>query len=250
MNILLIKVALMPVVMAIVTQASRKWGNRIGGLISSMPWIAGPILLFFILEQGKLFGIQSVPGILTGIVSLIGFCYSYARLSARFSWLPTLLLSYSVYVLVALLLNQIRVNLWLGYGMAMGSILLCLRVFPAPAAQPSSIRRLPYDMLIRMGVATLFVIAITELAHWVGPTWSGVLTPFPVITSILAVFTHFLQGSSGVVTLLRGSLLGFLGYTTFLFLQAFLLTDFSIGVSFLIALLVNVLISVAVSRLV
>jgi uncharacterized membrane protein (GlpM family) len=85
MNSLLIKVALMPVVMAIVTQASRKWGNTIGGLISSMPWIAGPILLFFILEQGKKFGIQSVPGILTGIVSLICFCYSYARLSSRFS---------------------------------------------------------------------------------------------------------------------------------------------------------------------
>jgi hypothetical protein len=248
MTILLIKVALMPVVMAIVTQASRKWGNTIGGLISSMPWIAGPILLFFVLEQGKNFGIQSVPGILTGIVSLICFCYSYARLSGRFNWLPTLLCSYVVYVVVALLLKEVRVNLWTGYGMALGSIILCLRFFPTPPVQSSSVRRLPYDMLIRIIVATLFVIAITELAHLVGPTWSGILTPFPVITSILAVFTHYLQGHSAVVALLRGSLLGFLGYTTFLFLQAFLLPEFSIGLSFLIALGVNILISVAVSN--
>jgi hypothetical protein len=249
MNTLLIKVTLMPVVMAIVTQASRKWGNKIGGLIASMPWIAGPILLFFILEQGKTFGIRSVPGILTGIVSLVCFCYSYARLSSRWSWLSTLLFSYAIYVMVALLLNHVRVGLWIGYGIAMGSILLCLRFFPTPAAQASSVRRLPYDMLLRMLVATLFVIAITELAHRVGPTWSGILTPFPVITSILAVFTHYLQGSSAVIAMLRGSLLGFLGYTTFLFLQAFLLPELSIAMSFSLALLANLLISVAVSKI-
>jgi hypothetical protein len=44
-------------------------------------------------------------------------------------------------------------------------------------------------------------------------------------------------------------MLGFLGYTTFLFLQAFLLPELSIGLSFLLALLVNILMSVVVSKL-
>jgi len=249
MNILLIKVTLMPVVMVVVTLASRKWGHKTGGLIASLPWIAGPILLFFILEQGKAFGLQSVPGILTGIVSLVGFCYSYARLASHFSWLPTLLLAYVTYCLIALVLRPVQVGLWTGYGMAMGSILLGLYAWPTPAQKTVAVRRLPYDLLLRMVTATLFVMGITELAHRIGPTWSGILTPFPVITSILAVFTHYAQGHSATTLLLRGSMLGFLGYTTFLFLQAFLLPELSIGLSFLLALLVNILMSVVVSKL-
>lgn len=249
MSTLLIKVALMPVVMAIVTQASRKWGHTIGGLIASLPWIAGPVLLFFILEQGKSFGVRSVPGILVGIVSLVGFCYSYARLANRFNWPIALLLAYAVYFTIALVLNQVRVGLWTGYAMAMGSILVALRFWPTPAIQSVAVRRLPYDMLLRMVAATLFVVLITTLAHRIGPTWSGILTPFPVITSILAVFTHYAQGRSATVLLLRGSMLGFLGYTTFLFLQAFLLPGLSIALSFLLALLVNLLISLLVSKL-
>lgn len=61
----------MPSVIALVTLAIRKWGNRAGGLIGSMPWIAGPILLFFILEQGKAFGINSIQGSMTGVLALI-----------------------------------------------------------------------------------------------------------------------------------------------------------------------------------
>lgn len=239
---------MMPVVMTLVTTVGRRWGHQLGGLISSLPWIAGPILLFFMLEQGKAFGIRSVPGILVGVVSPVSFCYTYATLTSRLRWLPTLLLSYAAYFLVALVLNQVRVSLWTGYGMAMGSILLGLRFFPKPAMQTVTVRRLPYDLLIRIVVATLFVVAITTLAHLIGPTWSGILTPFPVITSILAVFTHYSQGGSAATALLRGSLLGFLGYTTFLFLQAFLLPQLSIALSFLLALLVNLLISAVASK--
>lgn len=249
MNTLLLKVALMPVVMAVVTLASRKWGHKTGGLIASLPWIAGPILFFFILEQGKGFGIRSVPGILVGIVSLVGFCYSYARFATRFNWPITLLLAYVVYFVTALVLNQVRVGLWTGYGMAMGSILLGLRCWPTPAIQSITARRLPYDMLLRMGAATLFVLLITAVANRLGPTWSGILTPFPVITSILAVFTQYAQGSSATVLLLRGSMLGFLGYTTFLFLQAFLLPELSVALSFGLALLVNLSISLLVRTL-
>jgi hypothetical protein len=78
MNILLIKVILMPSVMAMVTLAIRKWGHQIGGLIGSMPWDSGAHSVVFILEQGKDFGIQSIPGVITGILALISFCYGYA----------------------------------------------------------------------------------------------------------------------------------------------------------------------------
>jgi hypothetical protein len=242
MNILLIKVTLMPFVIGLVTLVSRRWGHKAGGLI------AGPILLFLILEQGKAFGIQAVPGILTGIASLIGFCYCYARLAPHLSGIWTLLVSYLVFVVIAVLFNAINLDLPVSYGLIMGAVLITLRFFPAPAVAASAVKRLPYDLPIRMVVATLFVIGITELATALGPTWSGVLTPFPIITSILAIFTHYLHGSSAAITTLRGIVMGLLGFTTFLFLQAFFLPAFSVGESFLFALLINGTINFIVSK--
>jgi hypothetical protein len=64
MNILWIKLIMMPLVIGGVTLASKKWGNAVGGIIASLPWIAGPIMLFFTLEQGVDFTVSSIKGII------------------------------------------------------------------------------------------------------------------------------------------------------------------------------------------
>ncbi|AEI51544.1 hypothetical protein [Runella slithyformis] len=251
MTVLFFKLTMMPVVIGGITLISRKWGNSIGGIIGSMPWVAGPILVFFILEQGTAFGIRAIPGILTGVVSLVGFCFCYALVSKRFGWFPTLLSSYSAFVATALVLDALRLSLWSVYGVAVVSIVTALRRFPLPAAESTPSRRaLPpkFDIPFRMLVATLFVLAITTLAKALGPTWSGILTPFPIITSILAIFTHYLQGSNAAITILKGIMLGLVGFTTFLFLQAFFLREFPIAVSFLLAFVINALINLAAVR--
>ena len=248
MNILLIKVILMPSVMAMVTLAIRKWGHQIGGLIGSMPWVAGPILLFFILEQGKDFGIQSIPGVITGILALISFCYGYAALSRKLFWLPTLLLSYGAYTLTAFLFSHLPLSLPARYGLVVGCIVLALRFFPQPGSQSAKARRLPFDLPLRMLVATLFVLLVTAFAAALGPTWSGVLTPFPILTTVLAIFSHTLQGSDATINTLRGIVMGLVGFTTFVFLQAFLLPLFSVGTSFGVAFLINIVLNVVAYR--
>jgi hypothetical protein len=92
------------------------------------------------------------------------------------------------------------------------------------------------------------VLAITGLAAVLGPNWSGILTPFPILTSILAIFTHTLQGSDSTIMTLRGLLIGVMGFTTFLFLQAFLLPELSVAISFGIAFLVNAGINLIANR--
>jgi|GEM_PF-358710 len=248
MNILILKVTLMPSVIALVTLAIRKWGNKLGGLIGSLPWVAGPILLFFILEQGTAFGIHSIQGTMTGILALISFCFSYSAFSRNFTWLPTLVLSYGAYAITALFYNYVQLSLVVSYVVVIGSVLVALQFFPAPTGPPITARRLRYDILIRMVVATLFVVIITGLAKLLGPNWSGILTPFPILTSILAIFSHTLQGSSATIATIRGLVIGLFGFTTFLFLQAFWLNEYSVAVSFGMAFVVNALINLAASR--
>lgn len=252
MNILFFKLTIIPLVIGLITLISRKWGNRVGGVVGSMPWVAGPILVFFILEQGKDFGIRSIPGILMGIIALVSFCYCYALFSKRMKWLPTLLLSYVAFALTALVLDAIPLTIWGIYGLALVVITIALYYFPRPLvgqAAPSRAKPPKYDLLFRMLVATLFVLTITGLAAILGPSWSGVLTPFPILTSILAIFNHYLQGSTAAITVLRGIMIGLVGFTTFLFLQAFLLHEFSVVVAFLIALVVNAVINLVSSRM-
>ncbi|TAE32016.1 MAG: hypothetical protein EAZ91_06060 [Cytophagales bacterium] len=249
MNVLLLKITLMPCIIAFITLVARRWGNQIGGLVGSMPWVAGPITLFFIMEQGKPFGIQSVPGVMVGILALISFCFSYSYFAQHHRPAPTLLRAYGVYATaVVLFMYILKPGLVVSYGLVLTSVWLALRNFPKPGPPSANPRRLPYEIPIRMLVATLFVLLITGLAHVLGPTWSGILTPFPILTTILAVFGHAFGGSGAAINTLRGLVMGIFGFSTFLFLQAFLLPQFSVAVLFGLALVVNVVINLVAVR--
>lgn len=179
------------------------------------------------------------------------FLFCYALFSKWLKWPSTLLISYVAFALTALVLDAIPLTIWEIYGLALVVITITLYYFPRPSVgqtAPSRVKPPKYDLLFRMLVATLFVLTITGLAAILGPSWSGVLTPFPILTSILAIFNHYLQGSTAAITVLRGIMIGLVGFTTFLFLQAFLLHEFSVVVAFLIALVVNAVINLVSSR--
>jgi len=121
--------------------------------------------------------------------------------------------------------------------------LIGLKFFPKLETQASSGQTLKFDIYLRMVIITVFVALITYLAPILGPTWSGILTPFPIITAILAAFTHYTQGAYGTSIILRGMLTGFIGFASFLFLQAKLLPHFPISTTFAIGFVVNILLN-------
>jgi hypothetical protein len=47
------------------------------------------------------------------------------------------------------------------------------------------------------------MVMLTALAHVLGPRLGGLLTVFPIATTILAVFSHRNQGSAFAIYLLR-----------------------------------------------
>jgi hypothetical protein len=59
------------------------------------------------------------------------------------------------------------------------------------------------------------VLALTAASGALGPHLSGLLAPFPVITSVLAIFTHAHGGIAQVSVLLRNFLFGFYGFAAF-----------------------------------
>src|SRR3989454_11684567 len=66
-----------------------------------------------------------------------------------------------------------------------------------------------------MAVATALVLALTATAAVLGPKLSGLLSPFPVFATVLAVFTHRHAGAAATQQLLRGIVLSSFAFSGF-----------------------------------
>ena len=75
-------------------------------------------------------------------------------------------------------------------------------------------------------------LAVTSLATAIGPSWSGMFAVFPVITSVLSVFSHRASGPAFTVILLRAMIWGLYALASFCFALAVLLPQQGVIVSF------------------
>lgn len=66
-----------------------------------------------------------------------------------------------------------------------------------------------------MFVATALVIGLTELSGIIGPRWTGLLSPFPVYGTILAIFAHRESGGAAAVDVMRGLETGMISFAVF-----------------------------------
>jgi hypothetical protein len=93
-----------------------------------------------------------------------------------------------------------------------------------------------WDLPGRALAALTLVVALTAVSGTLGPHLSGLLAPFPIVTSVLAVFTHAHGGFGQVRVLLRNFLVGFYGFATFCFALAACLGSLDGPAAFSIAL--------------
>jgi uncharacterized membrane protein YvlD (DUF360 family) len=61
------------------------------------------------------------------------------------------------------------------------------------------------DLPLRMLAGGLFTLVVTALAYVLSSQWSGLLAVFPIIGSVMAIFTHIMQGSEAVTMLYHGT---------------------------------------------
>src|SRR5262249_5543346 len=81
-----------------------------------------------------------------------------------------------------------------------GCVSLPPRPRPAQRVRPVS----SAGLVGRMAAGAALMVGVTALAQALGPTWSGLLTVFPVATTVLTVSWHRTQGPEFAVYLLRG----------------------------------------------
>ena len=216
----LFKLIFAPLMLATVSVVSRRWGTSIAGSLAALPVVAGSITFFVSLERGPAFGSQTAAAALVGIASLGWFSLAYAHASGRLGWPWSIVLGY-----LAVLVASVAV---IPLGHAPGLLILAftlavLRIAYRlmPAARPDP-RLVPprWDIPARMVTGAVVVVVLTAVAGGVGPQVSGLLAAFPLMTSVLLVFTHRHEGAEQARGLLRGFLTGLVATSVFLEIAA------------------------------
>lgn len=235
--VLLLKLFLVPALIALVTLAGRRWGPAVAGWLSAFPIVAGPILWFIAIEQGAAFAARAAVGTLSAVLAMLAFGLGYAWAATRYPWPLSLPLAYVGYAVAVIALDLWNAStLWVAGLVVAAGLWLAPRLYPVLPAAAKAPSKPPNDMLLRMGLGALLVLLVTHFAASLGPDLSGVFAMFPVMGTVLVLFTHRSAGAAATIQLLRGMVLGFYAFGTFCAVLAWTLSATGIGLAFLCAL--------------
>jgi hypothetical protein len=235
-GVLVAKILLAPTFVVGASLAARRYGARIGGLVGGLPVVAGPILLVFALSHGSAFAADAAAGTLLGIVSLLVFILVYAHLASRVRWGASLILGWAAFFAMTGALSTFTLGADPALAVVLVAVGLTLLALPqAREERPSAVELPAWDLPLRGLSALALVLALTAVAGELGPRLSGLLAPFPVIASVLAVFTHAQHGEQDLRRVMRGFVMGLVAYALFCFTIAVTLGPLGIAASFLLA---------------
>jgi hypothetical protein len=244
----ILKLLVVPPFIAGVSLAGRRWGPSIGGWLIGLPLNASVIVFFIALDQGSVFASRTAQASLLGTVSVALFCLAYARVSPLLGkWYWAMTVGWLVFFASTYSLEGVNIPVIVGFPIVAVSLLIIRRLMPKLEDQVladvskrvMNVQFPRWDIPLRMITATALVFAITETASELGPQLSGLLSPFPVYTTIMASFTHHLEGEAAAVRLLRGLVTGLFTFATFFLVLGTTIEPFGIGASFGLALMVS-----------
>jgi hypothetical protein len=142
---------------------------------------------------------------------------------------------------ITVLTLRTSVGAVVGLIVAVAALMLVRYLLPLPGPVGTPGKPPQWDLPLRMCSAAALVFALTAAADRLGPAMSGLLTPFPVATAIIAGFTHAQQGSGAVIRFLRGYMPGLCSFAVFCFVLALTLPRLSAPLSFATALALQLL---------
>ena len=237
MAVLAAKLLLAPSFVVGASLATRRYGAAVGGVLAGLPIVAGPILAVYYLQHGRAFAAHAAAGTLLGIISLTAFVLVFGRLALRARWLACMLAGWLAFFAATAALDGVSLPAGAALVLALAALGLGVALVPRssrPAAIPASARP-SWDLPVRAGCALALVLALTAASGWLGPRLSGLLAPFPIITTVLAAFTLAQLGVGETLRLLRSILGGFVAFALFCFVLTITLGHLGAASAFTLA---------------
>jgi hypothetical protein len=234
--VLLLKLTLTPLLIAAATLVARRWGPTIGGWIVGLPLTSGPVSVFLALEQGRTFTAIAARGSILGLVGVAACCVAYARTAVRFGPTISLAAGLAAYTAATIVAQRLNAGVWTTFIVVWLALAVSLLLMPRVPRETASREPEPWwDLPLRMLAATSIVWLITTVAATLGPVWSGVLSPFPVFSTVLAAFAHYMSGSAAAARLQRGVVIGIFSFAAFFLVVSLLVEHRALVVTYALA---------------
>lgn len=187
--------------------------TRIAGILSGAPLNTALVYFFVGGDMGAAYVVESTPHGIAAIMGTLAFVLAYYAAS---SWLPRyaaiggVLVALAVFVAVAVALVAIPFTLASAAVATLCAIALALWLFRGLAVVPVArpVRYTARLLLLRGGLAALFVVAITEVAEALGTRWTGLMTGFPTTLLPTLLILHLTYGSANAHAIIRNFPLG------------------------------------------
>lgn len=234
MGLLLLKLTLAPALVALATQVAKRLGHRAGGLVGGLPVVAAPVVLIFALDHGKDYAAEAASATALGVVSLIGFCVAYGLAAPRTPWPIAVAAGWGAFLGATALFAQTDLPVGAALALVALGIVLATRLHQrlAHGAEAPGART---ALWLRLLITAVLVVALTQAAGDLDPHLSGLLAPFPIITAVLAGFTHAQAGGEAANELLAGLVPGLVSFALFFAVLAPTLEQTSTAAGFAIA---------------
>jgi hypothetical protein len=173
-------------------------------------------------------------------ISLSAFALSYAWCARRAGWLASALLACVLFLASTWAMQLVRVPSigWL-FALACAVLAAALYAMPAGTTRRSRAATPWWDIPLRMTMAAVLVLTLSSASSMFGARVSGLLTPFPIISTILVSFIHHNEGAAAASQFLRGLLKGLFSFAVFVLVIGLEVTTWSIAATFAVATIVT-----------
>jgi hypothetical protein len=245
----LLKIALPPVLVAVMTLATRVWGPTVGALLMGLPWMSGPVLFFLARDKGIAFAVGACTGIELGVVCICAYLLAYGLATTLASWPLSLAAAVAAFFGAAWVLQDVALSLWASTAFAASGLLATALLIPRAHGSARAAALPWWDIPVRMLVTLCLVAAIMLTADLLGPQLSGIVATYPVIFTVLGAFTHHQWGRDAVRRLLRGLAISLVSFVAFFLVVGLTLPVAGLEGSFLLASLPAVAISALLLQL-
>lgn len=253
MEILLFKIILTCAVVLFITWVSETKGGFWGGVALGFPSAYAIILLFIGLSQPPEFTKNAIELAFLGFISLFVFELLWILVMRYWKWKPKVFAPI-ISIIPVFIINALLAQISFSFqdSIFIGVITVIIFHFLLKKIQPIDVQISKKELskpelIFRVFLSSLIIIAVTEMTNFLGPAFSGMLTVFPTNLLVMLLILQRYNNDQQIATILKyhplnmvhifSFTLGFLALFSFLpFLMAwclaFILPIITVSITF------------------
>ena len=233
---------------ALVMWLARRWCRCLAGIVSGLPIITAPALMWVAQQQGAEFAARAAVASVAAGAMLVALVVGFVRVAPRWGAAAGLAAGGAAAALLVLPTEAVSGSLAASLLVGCASCVLGLLAVPATVAA----RAVPRDRRFELATCSTLAGSVTAATTWVGP-WlgsfaAGLLASLPMVSASVAIAEYAGGGHAAATQFLRGVVGGLFGRSLFCAVFAIAVVPAGIWAAIALSCAAALLASCAIAR--